>query len=251
MKLWIITLGFCNARTLKAGLTRLDETSTYKGEVERIFLDQYYPVNRKENFWELQSICKAHGFKFYDSGYDRGLHNGFNYVASLLPLGDEDLILLYDPDSWVDNAGFDSAMVEVLNEDKELEYISSWHWPIEQTHGKRVPGAFRTTSSGLKYFVPDIQSQWEMVSLGMYRWSFIKEIGGMKQPRAYYGFLEEHFVKSLNLRRKRMGFLKGFDNENPHKSSLIDPEYEQYKLAHSNQSFPGSFQEFLTFIGKA
>lgn len=246
MKLYIITLGFCNAKTLELGFQRLEETSTVpKESTRRIFLDQHYPLDRENNIKKITELCAKHNFEMYDSLMDRGLHKGFNYLTSMLPLEDDDLILLYDPDTYVDRRGFDSAMANVLNSDSEIQYVSSWHNPIEATHGNRVRGHFRKSSMEFDYFVPDIGPEWEMMSLSMHRWSFIKSIGGFKQPREYYGFLEQHFWDSVCAMGKRMAFVRGFDNENPFMDQISDPEYHVYKLAHSANQFKGSFAEWL------
>lgn len=234
MKLYTLMLSFAPARIIEPSLENLFLKSPYPTQL--VITDNHYPLNRVANRKELVRLSIKYGALLFDSGADIGAAQSFNQVTDHLPLNDGDFILGYDPDSWAIEPGFDGAMVSVLQKYPDLAYVS-------------------LANDDVTFKANDIQwedrgdvkiplNRPEMNNITLFRWSWLKHIGGLRQICNYYGFLENHLWKSLQETGMHMGYLPTH-KEDIRLTALHDPEYIQWKAEHVGFKFEGSFGDYL------
>jgi len=235
-----ITLGFCPARVLEAGMGHFYTTAT-PGLIEtHYFLDQHYPVDRKTNRNRLLDLCNRYGMKWVDSGRDRGMCAGANFLLSQLPK-DTRYILGYDPDAVATIPGWDAAMVAVLEADSELAWVSLTPACIaDNIESGRLQGAIRARAHN-RVFVPE---RVDMFSITGLRADFIRDIGGFSSPFGYYGQVEMPLWAGAKQRGMSYGYLLDYP-EGAGPGNLHDLEYVEWKHAH----IAGDTRSFGEWLG--
>lgn len=234
--IYTVSLGFCPARILEQSLDHLQETRDKSLYNQLVVTDNHYPMNREQNRKELMRIALKHGALFFDSGGDIGAAQSFNQVTNTLPLLDHDYVLGYDPDSWALNPGFDREMSEVLDHYPDLAYVSLTN-PDVTFKNPEIVWEHRPR-------VSVITNRPEMMNVTMFRWSWLKKIGGLEQVCKYYGFMEGKLWRGLSDTSMHSGYLPDYQ-EDIRLTALHDPEYIEWKSKQVNFHFNGSFKEYL------
>lgn len=235
-KVIVTTLGFAPARVLRHGLSRFYDTCDKYLPKTHYFLDQHYPMNREINRIEYQQLCKEYGLVYLDGGFDRGLHEGFNWLMSQAAPQAGDVVIGYDPDSGPIQSGWDRALVDTVRAGYSIVSLMDPRARIELAERGFFAG-----------FTPQGRLVWEPRSpccagVTAFSGEFIQRVGPFKEENPFYGGLE---IFLWDRQGRRWGYLPEFDEECSGRN-LADPEYTAWKWEHAHfKSFKGSFQEFL------
>ncbi len=242
MNIFAITLGFAPRRMIAEGMKNYYTTASVK-PVQHILLDQHYPLQR-DGEPALAEIAEQYGLKLVDSGFDRGLHKGFNYAFEnhFDGMTDADLIIGFDPDSVVATPGWDVALRSALERDATLAMATLMN-PISR--GELQSRGFTERVAGdLRYW---ITHQACMGNVSAARVSFLRRTGGLHEPTNYYGHLESTMFGKIREAGMSWAYLCDYHEADRRGCTTAhDPEYIAYKHAHAHgRYFHGSFAEFL------
>lgn len=242
MKAYIITLGFCPWRVLEAGLASYAATAAVKPSAH-YFLDQHYPLRREENLPQLQRLCQQHGLTYVDSGQDRGLCGGWNFLIPQIPFAEGDILIGYDPDSKPESRGWDQALLDVLAAEPAFDLAATSQAHTAENIFPRgiIQGSFREVA-GHRIFHVNMPTL-DMWTVGAARWELFRG-REMASSMAYWGGTEATVRSWLIERGKTYCYLMDHQ-ENNGNSILGDPEYRQYK-DDLIRGYRGSFAEWLS-----
>jgi len=230
-KICVVTLGFMNWRIISESFKQLYATKT--AEWKHLVLDQHYPLNEKENRDNLKAICKDYGAELFDAGKNLGLHNGVNYLLSKAK-GSE-IVIGYDPDSFPNRIGWDTALTKVINPTVVWSTLGNPRSLVElKARGYEERVVDNITLWRTKRAVVNSVCAWYI--------PWLDEVG-LTEPRAFYGLLEmEMFDK---LRGKEWVFLPEY-TESDHLRLHHDKDYVLYKWAHAIlKVWDGDFKTWL------
>lgn len=237
MTIYAVHLAFCPAWILRAGLERYRETQGV--DATHVIVDQHYPLNRVDNRRELRALAAEFGAFWADSGGDLGLHRGFNKMLQALPAEPGDLIMVYDPDSFPLESGWDLALSAVMMADESIAYLGLSSDRTFETPGRSW---YDEWINGLSVAFPNGPVQ---INVACWRYSFLRRAGGLRENCEYYGHLEAPMFLEAERQGMRHGYLRNF-TEDFRLTTMHDPEYEAYKIAHAHtQHWPGDFKSFL------
>lgn len=248
MKAYVVTPGFCNARTLNFGWTRFYETHNPNLEIEHWFLDNHYPIRRKSNLEEMHALAEKHGVRWHDSGGDHGLHGSLNRWCQRMSFKDDDIVIGYDADSYAGSAGFDMALATALHFDKSIAIAALWNPAMQM----KVDGGQTMTYRHVNQVRVAVHPSVEMFNITGWNMGFVKQAGGFDQQWSHYGGIEVAMMKHWQRQNKCLAYLPdwpelwGMGDENV----LIDPEYRAWKSAHL-AGFKGGLADYLRAQGRA
>lgn len=241
MKVYAITLGFCPWRVLEAGIKSYYETASFRPDAH-YFLDQHYPLRREENLERIKSICEQYRLTFVDSGSDRGMCGGFNFLMEQIPCVEGDILIGYDPDSRPEQGGWDRACLEVLAAEPGLDMVvAAQSFTNEHIYPLGIiKGGFQLIAGQLVFYVE--MPTHDMWTIGAFRFDLVKG-RKLSSRMAYWGGTEGLWVNWMIERGKTYGILLDYQENNGH-SHLGDPEYRKYKDALI-ADYAKSFAEYL------
>jgi hypothetical protein len=186
------------------------------------------------------TIAIFFGIKWIDSGFDRGLHDGLNFACSQIKPWDDDVIIVYDPDSGPTRQGWDMALVTAITKGGYL--IASLGEPRAMKELRAYGYAQKTVDGYLKIWEP---VRPVVMSVSAFSYGFVRKQGGFSQPLKYYGGLEAAMWEKMQRHGGRWAYLPEYGEENSLRDQH-DREYLSYKWNHGHLlGFPGSFQEYL------
>jgi len=167
--------------------------STISNELDltHVFVDQHYPVNKDINRHLLYSICAKYNISILNPKRNLGLHDGFNWAMSHLPIKPNDAIIGFDPDSSPVTPGWDKALVTAL---------SDWRLTWASLMSPRI--AARLPEIGfINHRVLDVKV-WILLnavanSICAWNAQFLTDIGGISELMRYYGHLEASMFPKL------------------------------------------------------
>lgn len=233
-----VTLGFCGPKVLNAGLESYAKTAVLPSPHYLVY--QHYPVGGEQNKIDLHNIADKRGMQFFDSGYDRGLIDGFNNLMNTIGWDSSEYIVGVDPDSDPDTVGWDKAAVEVLHDDPQLGWVTLSSKPIKYNIDEGVLGGQFRIIGGHKVFVP---YRVDMINVTVWRSSFLKEVGGLKQSFKYYGQVEAPMWNDLLAKQMKYGYLYDYTELGSH-GAMHDDSYTKWKRDHIG-GYSGGFAQWL------
>lgn len=239
MRVFVLTLAYAPAAVLKAGIERLYETAT--SSFHHVIVDQHYPFNRSDvmrEVWRLGSVYEA---RVLDPGKNLGLHQGHNWALAQCKLQDDDIVILYDPDSWPLTNGWDQAIVDVMRADRGFDIVGLID-PRSRRELDERGIAWEGFVSGL-YVQQPVRDG--IISVAGYSGALLNRFGGFDEVLPYYGGLEAAMWGRLQAHGGKWCYLTNHD-ESLHLQELADPEFKAYKDAHAQtRTFAGTFEEWL------
>lgn len=226
MRLFGITVSYCEPEILAHGLTRFKMTAGMMPE-RYVVVDHLFPINPIMNSLMVHKLAQIVDAEVVRPSMNSGGAGGFNFAMShLTDLKDEDLIIGMDPDSNPKTYGWLKAMVATMEVGKDLMSLSLMHdhlvdrpWEHEFIGGNKVS------------FLPHP----EMMNVTLWRAGAIR--GGLKQS-GFYGHNER-----LMWSPKKMGYLYDFRETLcplPHPQS-----YNEWKSAHAFQGYKGNYDQWV------
>ena len=243
MNLWAISLCFNRPGVIRRSLEHLFNTT--QGRVAVAMVDQHYPLPNSEiNSSELCWIAWGMGHRYMTFGANLGLHRGFNVALDALGLPDDALVVGYDPDTMPLTEGWDVAARRVMDADKSVAWVSlgndvSEREMSERGYTEELRGGIRTWRTHR----PVVNS------ICVWRVSWLRAVGGLTEPNAFYGGLECAMFEKLGA--NSWVFLPDFrEARDTALQSAPDKEYVEYKWAHAHQGDPRDFATWLRETGK-
>lgn len=244
MKTWIVSPCYMRLSIIEKSLAAFYETVDEKWETpyEHILLDHHWPLDYWDHRHQILRLAHVYGCRVMSPYKNLGGHGGFNWVCSQLPLGDNDLVLGFDPDSFPATKGWNNAMIRALRDDAGYAGVSLWiEADLYTKKWKDLP-----SSSGLRVVAP-ADRETEMINISIWRWSFLRRIQGYRSRNAFYGDVEVELTKSYKETGLRHGYLRDF-KEVERLTRLPDhgePSYVEWKAAHVSGKFPGNYDAYL------
>lgn len=240
MKVHVVTLGFAPARILRQGIERLYQTRNKDLPVTHWLVDHHYPIDRETNKRKYSHIAEDYDLRLITPEKNLGLHGGMNWACAQIQPADNDIILMYDPDSYPLDLGWDMAIVRAM-EGGGFSVIGTVSPTIETELATR--GFTSHIVDGyLEVKQPKVDCQ---ISISGWRWGFVSQVGGFSEPNAHYGGLEADMFQKLRNVGGKMGYVSQY-REDFRLHDQHDPAYFQWKRDHAIlQTFPGNFSDFI------
>lgn len=256
MEYHLTTMGFVRADIFEVTARNLYEDSpTLTLPVRHYFAYQHYPIDKENNRAKLKNICDKYGIIWVDMDFDRGLHNGFNHLMSIIKPKPDDIVIGLDPDDRIETKGWDKAMVEAtLDRPDRIPFITlNNHYGLNDSpgcifrdellggHRAKVPTNRAICMNGLSFLV-----------------SWYNKIGGFNEPTTHYGHIESFLWGKLAQFNQELAVLVDYRygphhwEENASKLPSLpshDPLYTQYKHAQASFQSRESFEEWLVKTG--
>lgn len=227
----IFTLLYNNYKVIKRSLTRLRETNTENYPI--VALDNHYPTLTKSQKTRLKNKFEL---TIIDEGENLGLSGGYNKLIELYP--DLRYAILFDCDSNPDTKGWDKALMEVI----QMPDISYASLSFEiATREMRERGFTPMERNGYFLWQP---KQACVQSISVADLDYLRKIGGLQEPKKYYGGLESKMFQYWSDQNKIV-YIDNFRETQFNKEDESDPAYKAYKWEYAHKGYAGSFNEFL------
>lgn len=246
MAVYAITLAFSNPQILAHSMKAFYQTRNLDLKIDsHIIVDQHYPLYREEVVKELKMQNLINGQTILDPGRNLGLHDGFNWALGQIKPKPEDIIIGYDADSMPVEKGWDMALVraiEAKRSDGHGEVVWSSLGNPRTLRDLYARGFDSVKADGyLRLFL----SRTAITnSVCAWRYGWLKEVGFLEEPRAFYGHLEAAMWGKLRA-GKRWAVLPDW-TESDELRDLHDRAYIVYKWRHSHlNDWPGDFESFV------
>ena len=243
MRIFTITVSYAPAALLARCLIQYQKTRAIKPYRHVVALG-HYPINRLKNNNDTKLIVDCFdGIELWDPCENLGSAQTQNWILSRLDIKDGDYFINLDPDSHCPKPNWDHAMKTVLDNNENCALISCMAPMVERyLNGRTLVEMSREGNA--RFAVPQQPTPF---NLSMWRYSFIKEIGGIPQMGLWWGETEAPFYSHCQRRGKYHAYLSDF-LENEDGKFMQDKEQNEWKDLHMrNRSTPfhGNFEEFL------
>lgn len=237
-----ITLGFVPARIFEKSMEMYYATKSAM-DINHVFVDQHYPVNKGANRKELRLICERFGITYMDAGKNLGLHGGFNWAVDQLGgYKDGDYYIGFDPDSTVVSPGWDAALIHPFLSGRAVGWTSLFS---ERAKADIQSKPFAPHKLGHVYTWQPLQAV--VNSVCMWSGSFLKKTGGLHEPLQWYGLLECAMFEKLKEQKMEWHFLCDWW-ENDSLRDMEDQEYKVYKWEYAHMR--STTDDFETWLAK-
>lgn len=241
MRVFMVTLGYAPARVLLACLDQVYQTIGV--DVEHHLLNNHYPVDMVRNDTLVESICKAYKIRYHDLGHNSGLSGGYNYLIANLRTEPDDIIIGLDPDTFPVTPNWGRALVSVLQQDKRIAWASLMNPPAEPELKQRG-------------YVPEMvggELVWHaqqacVNSICAWRAGTLQELGGLQEPKKYYGGIESMMFPMV----KRLGLSWAYLPEYREECSPLVESHPLYRKYKQEYALKNSTQDdFATWLKKS
>lgn len=237
MNLYAITVAHCVPEVLGHGLQQFYSTCLMYPR-KHIIVDNYWPLEKEKTSLALKRIAKPFNCELIapPEGKNIGGHGGMTFAINHLNPKDDDLVVVFDPDSNPPSEpmGWLNAMFDVMTADPSFGYVSLMLDAIQNTRAwnyEMIKGVTVITHP-----VP------EVFNVTMFRGIALRE--GMLADSTIYGFVETAMHRQITKLGLRSGFLYDYREK---KCPIEHPEiYNRWKIAHAIQKYPGTFDEWIT-----
>lgn len=227
----IFTLLYNNYKVINRSLTRLRETNTL--DLPIVALDNHYPTLKKAQKTRLKN---KFNLTIFDAGENLGLSGGYNYLIN----AHHELkqAILFDCDSNPDTKGWDEALMEIIKY-PDIAYISLMFETAKREMRER---GFTPIQYGNHVVWRPKQACMQSISCADL--DYIRSIGGMQEPKKYYGGLESTMFKYWNDKHKLV-YIDGVCETQLNGEDDVDPFYKDYKWEYAHNGYNGSFEDFI------
>lgn len=239
--IYTITVAFCPAAQLARSLAKYYQVERryYDPRSNHIIVQGHYPINKKKNNRDIEMICDAFEVKLLDPGKDLGSCQSQNWALEIINPEDDTYFINLDPDSHCDAVAWDEKMKSTLDTFDNCVLISCWS-KMWEPYKNRLN---ITDNIGIAH-------QPIPFNLSMFRCSFIKEIGGLRQLGEKWGELEAPFHQSCVHHGKYHAYLMNCIEDESGKY-MQDRQLLEYKDLYLRtdgpNKFTGTYEEFLKY----
>ena len=226
----IFTLLYNEYGVIDESLAQLKRTSTLDLPIYAI--DNAYPFLTEKMVAKLK---KKYGLHIINARHNRGLAGGYN---ELIKEVDADYAILFDCDSYPDTKGWDEAMVSCIKH-KALAYVCLM---FDVAKREMIERGFTPWQCGPHVIWQPHTACVQSISCADL--SYLREIGGLQEPKKYYGGLEGRMFQYWNSHHQ-IGYIDGLYETQRCGTEAINPLYREYKWKYAHEGYDGSFDEFL------
>jgi|ERR1019366_9334639 hypothetical protein len=214
---------------------------------------RHYEKNQTDFRILMDSYCHIHSkCTVLDPGQDLGSAQAQNYALDefAVELDEENSYFInLDPDAACRAKGdpilgdnWISAAKRVLDSDFQLAVVSCNAPMVENFISTRHQNMEIKEVAGIRLMLPDVPTPF---NLSMWRYSFIKSIGGIPQKFPYYGEVEGPVFGLTRAHGFYNAYLKDYMEDEQGKL-MHDRAFEDWKDAHARENtFLGNFKEYI------
>jgi hypothetical protein len=228
----IFTILYNNYKVINRSLTKLRETNVCNYPI--VALDNHFPLLKKAQKTRLKN---KFNLTILDAGENLGLSGGYNYIIDKYPL--VDYAILYDCDSNPETKGWDKALMDSIKEPKQA-YLSLM-FPIAKREMQERGFTPWANSVGHVIWKPK-QACCQSVSCADL--TYLRSIGGLQEPRKYYGGLESFMFKYWN-EDHQIGYIDGVYEVQLHGKDETPKVYADYKWAYAHEGYEGTLEDYI------
>ncbi len=225
MRIFAVTLGFAPSSVLGSCLKQV--YSTIGIPVEHHLLNNHFPIDKHKNNEEVKELCEYYNIKYHDENKNLGLQAGYNYLIDGLSPLDTDVIIAIDPDTYPVTKNWGKALVEVASH-PSVAWGSLMNPPAEREIIER--GYKDIIINGIA--TKECRSPC-VNSICAWPGSFLKAVGGLKEPNKFYGGIECMMWPMVKKLSKKWVYLSDYKEE-AHESVQSHPLYKQYKWEYAH-----------------
>ena len=242
MKLFCITIAYAPA-VLVARSLFLYQKYRALTPYRHIVVQGHYPINELKNSNDVKLIVDCfEGVELWDPGKNLGSAQSQNWCLERLDIGLADYFINLDPDSACQQNGWDDALLKGFSGNCVLVSCNA---PMVQRYRQCAPFEDVYGHGRLSY---GIATRPTPFNLSMWRYSFIKEIGGIPQMGLWWGETEAGMFAACKQRGKFHSYSLDYMEDESGKFAQ-DRQHNEYKDAHMRSApenqFLGSFDEYL------
>lgn len=225
MKIYAISLAYVPARIALTTLEQVYKTIGIKPE-RHLVLMQHYPVDEKRNDGLLRNIFDAYELETRDLCENVGLSQGYNYLVNQINLKDEDIIIGIDLDVYPITPGWGQALADVAS--NPIVGWASLTFPVvDREMNERGFDIGIINGRNVKF-----PRQTCMSSICGVRAEMWKTLGGINEPKKYYGGAECATNPKIVALGKRWAYLPDFREEHTPLTGS-EPLYAQWKWKYA------------------
>lgn len=253
MKIIALTIAYCPAPLLARSLLLYKKFRHFRPD-EHIIVHGHYPINERKNTNDINLIVDAFNYNenrtitLLDPGKNLGSAQSQNWALNQLNLSDEDYFINLDPDSACLTHDWDFKMKQVLDNDPNCMLISCMAPMVQRylkTKNEELEIKGGTDARPVRWGIPKSPTPF---NLSMWRYSFIKQIGGIPQLGLWWGETEAPFYAHCRVQGKYHAYLVDYMEDESGKF-MQDKEQNEWKDLHMRTPDPhrflGNFEEFL------
>ncbi len=241
--IYTITVAFCPAIQLARCLA-----GAYKNAnrpINHTVVLGYYPINLQKNNRDIVMLCKDYGMEVLDPLKNLGSAQSQWWALQTIGADDGDYFINLDPDSRIDSSNVYHSMIRILDHDPDCVVISCRAPLIDKFVAERGYEPIEYKIDGYdciryKEAVP--------FNLSMFRYSFLKEIGGLPQVGEMWGELEGPIHYHATQQGKYHAYLKGVMEDESGKYMQDRPllEFKDLNMRTTGPDrFVGHYIEYL------
>lgn len=227
----IFTILYNNYKVINRSLTRLRETNTLNLPI--VALDNHYPFLTKAQKTRLKN---KFDLKIIDPNENLGLSGGYNRLFSYYT--NVRYAILYDCDSNPNTVGWDAALIDVIK-NKDISYCSLM---FDVAKREMIERGFTPIQKGEHVVWQPHAACVQSVSVADLQ--YLRSIGGLHEPKKYYGGLESYMWKYWNDDHKIV-YLDGYYETQFCGNDEADPIYRAYKWAYAHEGYDGTIEQFI------
>lgn len=250
--IYTITVAFCPAAQLARCLikNKPDPSTLY-------VVLAHYPINTKKNNQDIRMIVESYGGQVLDPGCDMGSAQSQWWAINKLRLTDGDYWINLDPDAACDDSYWVEQAEYVLNKDPNCVVISCWSPMVDYFTKLRdqelLVKELPFPEPPLKCFEPiryAVPYQPTPFNLGLWNYSFFKELGGIPQMFPQWGEVEGPVFHYAKQKGKYHAYLMDFVEDESGKL-MSDHHKLEWQDRHARtqgpEQFLGTFKEYLAY----
>lgn len=244
MKLFTITVSYAPAVALARALI-LYEKFRCLNPYRHIVVQGHYPINEKKNTHDIKLVTECFpSLELWDPGENLGSAQSQNWCLKKLDIGPDDFFINLDPDSACLQTGWDEILLKGLEARPNCVAMSAMAPMVKRYLGRDSFTDFFDVGD-LRYAIPTRPTPF---NLSIWRYSFIKEIGGIPQGGLWWGETEGAFWGHCKQRDKYHAFAMNLMEDESGKW-MQDKQQAEWKDLHMRTSpdkqFLGNFEEHL------
>ena len=246
MKIFIITVAFCRSAQLARCL--LEFKSNQLSVDRHVVVQGHYPIDTERNNYETRLIVESSlDVQLLDPGKDLGSAQSQQWALEQLSPKDDDVWVNLDPDSACRKPAWLDAMYDVLAHDPDCMVISCMSPMVEKFIAEREQVLVEKLVNGVRIGIPQQPTPF---NLSMFRCSFVKEMGGLRQLFPSWGELEAVIYHEATQRGKYHAYLLDY-RENEDGKYFHPKSNAEWKDRHARtvgpDQFLGSYAEYLAY----
>ena len=183
---WIFSLAYNSPRMVRESIEHTLKNNELNFDHKLILMDVKYPIGGVvQNSIEMQQISRDYNFTYLRPYKNRGVSGNWNWFLKEVEAHPEDIVYCICPDGRVQKPNWISAIKDVFETEDDAYCICPNQHKFT---GGDITVEQRQTPNGVNYLSLSRLVAW---SLAAFKVEPLKIIGGLKEKRPFYGFIED------------------------------------------------------------